>query len=162
MVEIINILTKTNVEDVINERQVGEIRKFIIQPVPKSKRDKIIYIIKRIKEELDNFQIIFECKIKFGFRDKRIEITLYNGKYLFICSLSNLKKIDKDAIGMDIILTHLKKNYGNNNLQIEGIIFYEGNIDIAVFTSITKLLSNDITFIPYGYKTLKEYGVFNK
>ena len=147
MPKIINIKTKGNIKSLIENNFNGLETNFIVKDKLRVKRDKILNLIAYLKDNLLGYDFIYEGKINYGFRNKRIDVVIYNNPVLFLGNYSELKKADKKAVHLDQIidLEKNKKEYGKT--KICGCLFLEGDLSKNVIDNIRNLLNNEFIFL---------------
>jgi len=166
MSKIITLKTKGYLSTIITENFNGISTKFLVPDILQSKKDKLLQLFSTIIDNLPDFEIVYEGKINYGFRNKRIEIAIYKKPFLFIGELSNSKKIDVNTLEIERVINQEKNNPEYENINIIGCMFTENKIDKSIIESITQLVNNEFIFINTEqnnwFEKIKKYVISHK
>lgn len=166
MPKVITIKTKGDLSTLITENFNGVSTKFLVPDIIQSKKDKLLHLFSTIIDNLTDFDTVYEGKINYGFRNKRIEIAIFKKPYLFIGELSNSKKIDANTLEIDKVIEQEKNNSEYENINIIGCMFIENEIDNSIIESISKLVNNEFIFLNVEnnnwIETIKNYVISYK
>lgn len=162
MPQTIEVLVKGSIDNLIKDQFDGVKRVYLIQNL-KKKRDLLLYIIGKLQKVLpQNNKFVFEAKYYIGYRNKRIDIAIWNGKTLFLCKLVNQNaKIDNGAIYLDLIINNVKQKLHIKN--IAGCIICKEIINKNSIVHIKRILTNRIIFLSLKdiFKTVKINSLFD-
>jgi len=166
MSKIITLKNKGEISSLVAENFNGISTKFLVPDILQSKKDKLLQLLASIAEKLPGFEVVYEGKINYGFRNKRIEIAILKKPYLFIGKLSNLKKIDMNTFEIERIINQEKNKAEYKNINIIGCMFTENEIDKTIIESIKQLVNNEFIFINIEqnnwFETIKNYVISHK
>jgi len=142
----IKIPVKGSIESLIKGRFDGIERFYLVNDSTKKGNLLIIIIDKLQKKIPKDTVIIYEAKYSMGFRNKRIDIAIWNQKSLLLCKLVNKSSgIDKGAVYLDTIITHIKSHLGIDN--IVGCIICRNSPAKTTLMHIRKILTNKFIFV---------------
>lgn len=147
MPKIIELKCKGDIESLIKDEFNGEIRQFIVTDLPSNKREKLIKLLSVLIDELRGFEILFEGKIKYAFRDKRIDVVLYKKPKLFLGQFTNPKKLDEKVLVIDNLVGSQKKKKAFRNMSIIGCLFTDKELHKRVAVSLENLAKNELLLI---------------
>jgi len=142
----LTVLTNGSIENLLKNKFDGVKRVYLIRNRD-STLDILLMIINALKESLpDGNKFIFQAKYSMGYRNKRIDIAIWDKKRLFLCKLIRSKlKFDKEAIYLDQIISHLKYNLSFD--IVYGCLICEEKIDRSFIKHIKKILVNSFVFL---------------
>lgn len=140
---MIKIITNSTIKSIINGNPDGLEKNYLISK-DKSRMNRMIYIVNELKKNL-NKPLSIEAKYKYGFRNVRIEIAFFDETLFLLKIVSDFRKIDKEAIKLDSIITKIKNEY--KSLKVIGCMVLECRYDENVISNIKKILNNNFSFI---------------
>lgn len=147
MAKIINLKTKGDISSLVTKEFNGIVTKFLIPDVQRIKKDKLLRILSEITEALSGYEIVYNGKIDYGYRNKRIEIAIFKEPFLFIGCLSDYKKLDSAALEIDKVIDEEKNKSMYKNINIIGCIFLEDSIEEKIIESVRGIVANRFIFI---------------
>ena len=140
---MIKLITNSTIQSIIKGTPDGIEKSYLVSG-RENKLNKIIYVASLLKKGLGN-QVAIEAKYNYGFRNIRIEIAFLKDKLFLLKILSDFKKIDKEAIKIDAIISKMKVDYGN--IEIVGCIVLDCDYKENVIDSVKSILNNNLVFI---------------
>lgn len=147
MAKIINLKTKGDISSLVTKEFNGIVTKFLIPDMPRTKKDKLLRILSVITETLSEYEIVYNGKIDYGYRNKRIEIAIFKEPFLFIGCLSDYKKLDSAALEIDKVIGEEKSKGVYENINIIGCIFLEDSVEEKIIESVRGIVANRFIFI---------------
>lgn len=154
MSRIIKLKTKGDVSSLITGDFNGLITEFIVPDKTINKRDKILYLFSVLLDNLKEFDFLFEGKIDYSFRNKRIDIVIFKYPVLLLCNFSDLNKVDKKSLELDKVIENEKKNQIFKNIIIYGCLFLESDLQNDIIKSLNNILSNKFLFLNMNNKNI--------
>ena len=100
------------------------------------------------------YDFMYEGKINYGFRNKRIDVVIYKNPILFLGNYSEINKADKKSIELDKVINSEKKITKYENIKIYGCLFLDDDLKKDVADNIKKLLNNEIIYFNLKDKNL--------
>lgn len=142
---IIHILVKGSIENLVKNIFDGAKRTYLVQDF-KTRERIILYIINKLRKLLpQNNQFVFEAKYSMGFRNRRIDIAIWDKKNLLLCKLiENSSKLDRGTIYLDSIISHIKGSLNKKN--VVGCIISKEVLNMDTANHIKKILKNEFIF----------------
>ncbi|MFN0200408.1 MAG: hypothetical protein ACKVTZ_02755 [Bacteroidia bacterium] len=153
--------TKSDIDSLITEEFNGVTQKFLVAGIPKTKQEKLWSLLSILSENLTEFEVVYEGKINYGFRNKRIEIVLYQFPVLLLGEISDAKNVDKKALTFEELIDFMKKQDIYQDIIIVGGIFLEELPSETTLTELRTLLTHPFLFLNIQddsfFDTIKEY-----
>ena len=144
--KIVSLNSKSSFEDIVfMSKNSGLLNQYIMLSNPTNKNEKIIKTAFNLKTHKNH--IFIEVKYPLGRRDKRLEIVTRDKNLIKIYKISKLTSADQEALEIDEILTNIKAKYKNSDKEFYGVLVFEQLPVKSVIESISKILSNKITFV---------------
>lgn len=142
----IKVPVKGSIESLIKGRFNGMERVYLVRDLEK-KGNLLLHIVDRLQKILPGgTKFIFEAKYSMGFRNKRIDIAVWDKKDFLLCKLvGKNSEIDKRAIYLDSIITHIKTHLDIEN--VIGCIIFKEIFDKNIIMHIEKVLTNRFIFV---------------
>ncbi|WP_297515325.1 hypothetical protein [Flavobacterium sp.] len=123
---IIELNTKSNIEDIALDKKNGVYRKYIINEFSKNKLDKIV-LTSHLFQSKQNKNPFIEVKYDFGRRNKRLEIVYKENSSITICKITNMSEFDKDCLELIAVIEDMKNKPVMMNFRINGTLVFMDN-----------------------------------
>lgn len=156
------VLVKGSIDSIINNKFDGLKRIYLLQNTNKNV-DVLLRIIAKLQKVLSkDTKIVFEAKYRMGYRDKRIDIAIWNNKNLILCKfVSDRTKIDKGALYLDAIISRVREKLDAKK-SISGCVISKNILGKIFLMRINKILTNKVIFVRLEdiFKAVKLESIF--
>ena len=140
--QIVSIVTNPSFESILRGEDDGVLKQYLLGS---SLTGKDSNILMQSKELINAKQQVFlKVKVPFGRRDKRLEIVSRYDNRIDIYKISNIKKVDKDSLEMDNVISTVYSNYKQFNIEFSGIVLLERMPEQNTIDLIQEKTSNNI------------------
>lgn len=150
---MIKLITNATVESLIKKTPDGLEKSYLLVD-NKNRVNRIIHIANELNKN-SNGLLSIEAKYKYGFRNVRIEIAFFDGALFLIKIVNNFRKIDKESIKLNSIISKMKSDY--KNIQIFGCIILDCLCQKNIIDNVKKLLTNKFIFVDIN--KIEEKGI---
>lgn len=120
---IVELNTKSDLIDLVNKKESGIKRNYLVSVNFKNKLDKIVYTSNKLINKR-GIEPYIEVKYDFGRRNKRIEIVFIESSEISICKITNTSEFDKDYFELLALIEDMKPKPVLSNFEIKGVLFF--------------------------------------
>jgi len=104
---MIRIFTKCSIQSILMNSPDGIVRDYLTTSNPTSRLEDLVALSVLFQKQCPSGHPYIETKIRYGSRDKRIELIFKNNHDLYFCKITNNKKFDKDMLDLDDVITSI-------------------------------------------------------
>ena len=118
---ILNINSKAELVDLINNKESGVIRTYLVSESFRNKLDKIIFVSNKLLS-IRKVCPFIEVKYDIGRRNKRLEIVYKIKDEYHLCKITKPNEFDKDYFDLVSVINDIENKYPNQ--KIKGILIF--------------------------------------
>ncbi len=149
---IIELNTKADFIEVVNNKPSGIHRKYLVTDIFKNKLEKIVFVASVLKKE-ESGSVFIEMKYPLGRRYKRIEIVTIEKKVINLCKIVKMNDFDESYFELLSIIDDANNKQNTNGHIINGVLIFVNEYNTEVLRKF--MLNQDIQFQHYNISNFK-------